>query len=674
MSDFLGIDTGGTFTDFVLVAGGRLRIHKELSTPAAPEQAILRGIAALGLDPSRLAGPLAIVHGSTVATNAVLEGKGARTAFVTNRGFRDLLTIGRQARAELYNLQPLPQAPPVPAALCLETGGRLAADGTLLDPLSAADIEALREQLAALAPQSVAITFLFSFLDPAHEQRLAAALPDSLFVCCSADVLPEIREVERATATWLNAYVGPLMQGYLQRLEQAVAPARLTVMQSSGLACAPGYAGRHAVNLLLSGPAGGLQGARMISAGIGCERVLTFDMGGTSTDVAMIDGELVLTTEGRVGPYPVGVPMVDLHTIGAGGGSLASVDEGGLLHVGPASAGARPGPACYGLGGTLPTVTDAHLLLGRLPAEARLAGTLPLDRDAAARAFAPLAAALGGLSIEEAARGVIELVNAHMHQALRVISVARGSDPRDATLLSFGGAGGLHVCELADSLGMRSALVPAAAGVLSALGMLAVGPGRQLSSSLRARLSDVDAAALRAEFARLIAQGQAELAAEGVTAAELAVGCSVDLCYEGQSSALNLGWLEVDILTEAFHAAHVARYGHRLDAPVQLVALRVRLQAAAPPVDLPHHVPPSHVAACGRSTVYGESRAVPVWQRAGLPAGQVLPGPLIVIDAISTTWVAANWAACVDEHGHLRLSKADCAPRAESAKMRVDLV
>ncbi len=674
MSAFLGIDTGGTFTDFVLVEGGRLRIHKELSTPAAPEQAILRGIAALGLVPTGLNGPLAIVHGSTVATNAVLEGKGARTAFVTNRGFRDLLTIGRQARPELYNLQPLPPTPPVPEALCLETGGRLGADGSLLDPLSEADIATLLAQLEALAPQSVAITFLFSFRDPSHERALAAALPDSLFVCCSADVLPEIREVERATATWLNAYVGPLMQGYLRRLAHAVVPARLTVMQSSGLACAPAYAGRHAVNLLLSGPAGGLQGARMIAAGIGCERVLTFDMGGTSTDVAMIDGELVLTTEGRIGPYPVGVPMVDLHTIGAGGGSIASVDEGGLLHVGPASAGARPGPACYGLGGTLPTVTDAHLLLGRLPAEARLAGSLALDRDAAARAFAPLAAALGGLSVLDAARGVIELVNAHMHQALRVISVARGSDPRDATLLSFGGAGGLHVCELADSLGMRSALVPAAAGVLSALGMLAVGPGRQLSYSLRARLADVEVRVLLAAFERLVAQGQTELAAEGVTAAELAVARSVDLCYEGQSSTLNLPWLEVDTLTGAFHAAHAARYGHRLDAPVQLVALRVRLQAAAPSVDLPQHVPPTHAAACAHSAVHGVPDPVPVWQRADLPAGLALPGPLIVIDAISTTWVAPGWAASVDGHGHLRLSKADCAPRAESAKMRVDLV
>ncbi|MGE3775533.1 MAG: hydantoinase/oxoprolinase family protein, partial [Gammaproteobacteria bacterium] len=505
MITYLGIDTGGTFTDFVALDGRGLRVHKELSTPEAPERAILAGIAALGLQPDRAGAPLVIVHGSTVATNAVLEGKGARTAFVTNRGFADLLTIGRQARAELYELQPVSTPPPVPAELCLETGGRLDARGEILDPLTEADLEALLAQLRTLAPAAVAVTLLFSFLDPAHERRiaarLAAALPE-VFVCCSAEVLPEIREFERGIATWLNAYVGPLMQGYLARLERAVAPARLSVMQSAGLACAPGWAGRHAVNLLLSGPAGGVQGARRIADELGCKRVLTFDMGGTSTDVAFVDGEPVLTAEGRVGPWPVGVGMIDLHTIGAGGGSLARLDEGGLLRVGPESAGARPGPACYGLGGRLPTVTDAQLLLGRLPASARLAGRMGLDAGAAARAYAPLAAALG-IPVEAVAQGVVDLANEHMHQALRVMSVARGRDPRAAILLSFGGAGGLHVCELAEGLGMREALVPAAAGVLSALGMLAVGPGRQCVASLRVRLDRITASTLAARHAAL---------------------------------------------------------------------------------------------------------------------------------------------------------------------------
>ncbi len=656
MSTFLGIDTGGTFTDFVAIDARGLRIHKELSTPEAPERAILAGLAALDLEPAGPGESLIIVHGSTVATNAVLEGKGARTAFVTNRGFGDLLSIGRQARAELYELRPVPLPPPVPVELCLETGGRLGARGELIDPLSEADLEALVARLTVLAPAAVAVTLLFSFLDPSHERRLAerlgAALP-GVFVCCSADVLPEIREYERGIATWLNAYVGPLMQGYLARLDAQVAPARLSVMQSSGLACAPAWAGRHAVNLLLSGPAGGVQGARLSARLAGCQRVLTFDMGGTSTDVALIDGEPALTTEGRVGPWPVGVSMIDLHTIGAGGGSLARVDEGGLLRVGPESAGARPGPACYGQGGLRPTVTDAHVVLGRLPPDVRLAGRLPLDAAAAADAFAPLAAALGS-SLEAVAQGVVDLANEHMHQALRVMSVARGHDPRAATLLSFGGAGGLHVCELAAGLGMREALVPAGAGVLSALGMLAVGPGRQCVASLRRRLAEVDAAAIEAGHAALEAGGRAELAAEGV-AAGVQVARSVDLCYEGQSTALNLQWQSVDMLAEAFHAAHEARYGHRLETPIQLVALRVRLQAAAPPLVLPPRAPAA--GAVHRTTRVHGVGEVAVWTREALPADRVLAGPLIVTDATGTTWIAPGWSLRVDELGNLRLAR-----------------
>lgn len=659
MTTFLGIDTGGTFTDFVALDGSGLRVHKELSTPDAPERAILDGLQALGLAPQTLRAPLVIVHGSTVATNAVLEGKGVRTAFVTNRGYRDLLTIGRQARAELYNLQALPTPPPVPVELCLETGGRLGARGEVVDPLTEADLDALAAHLQALAPAAVAVTLLFSFLDPVHERRVAArleaALPGS-FVCCSAEVLPEIREFERGIATWLNAYVGPLMQGYLGRLDAAVAPARLSVMQSSGLACAPAHAGRHAVNLLLSGPAGGLQGARRVAADAGCERVLTFDMGGTSTDVALIDGDLTLTSEGRIGPWPVGVSMVDLHTIGAGGGSLARLDEGGLLRVGPESAGAQPGPACYGLGGQAPSVTDAHVVLGRLPTSVLLAGRMALDRTAALRAFAPLAAGLG-VSVEAAAQGVIDLANEHMHQALRLMSVGRGHDPREATLLSFGGAGGLHVCELADGLGMRAALVPAAAGVLSALGMLAVGPGRQLVKSLRSSVDQLDAATLEAAYATLEAQGRAELTAEGARGT-LTVTRTVDLCYEGQSTALNLPWQTVDSLADAFQAAHARRYGHRLDAPVQLVTLRLRLQAEAPPLSLGLQQQAGEAGTDEPVPVHGHGE-VPVWRRAALAAAGAQQGPLIVSDPTGTTWVAPGWRVQADGQGHLRLSRID---------------
>jgi N-methylhydantoinase A len=389
--DLVGIDTGGTFTDFVCLTGGVLRVHKVLSTPRAPEQAILRGIADLGLD-SRA---LIVVHGSTVATNAVLEGKGVRTAFITNHGLRDLLTIGRQARRALYDLQPPPQPPPVPRELCLETGGRLGAHGEVVTPLTDADLAGLRAEVERLAPRAVAINLLFSFLDERFERAVAAAMPAGMFVARSSAVLPEYKEYERGIATWLNASVGPLVEDYLTRLAQSLPAARVSVMQSSGDTIAAAQAGGQAVHMLLSGPAGGLAAVRRLGAAAGLDRLLSFDMGGTSTDVALIEGDIRLTGEGRIGGYPVAVPMVDMHTIGAGGGSIAYLDGGGLLRVGPASAGADPGPACYGRGGRAPTVTDANLALGRLPADGFLDGRMPLDRAAALEALAAVAQPLG---------------------------------------------------------------------------------------------------------------------------------------------------------------------------------------------------------------------------------------------------------------------------------------
>ncbi|ESQ16479.1 MAG: hypothetical protein N838_26330 [Thiohalocapsa sp. PB-PSB1] len=387
----LGIDTGGTFTDFVLWQNGHMRTHKLLSTPDAPERAILQGVAELGLEPAGLL----VIHGSTVATNAVLEGKGARTAYITNRGFADLLTIGRQARASLYDLQPPARPAPVPAALCIETGGRYRADGTLLEPLSANDLVDLRAKLLRLAPQSVAINLLFSYLDDSAERAIADALPAGLFIARSSQVLPLIGEYERGIATWLNARVGPVVEGYIKRLQQELPGARLAVMQSSGETVAADQIAGQAVRLLLSGPAGGLVGAGFVARSAGIGRLLTFDMGGTSTDVALVDGAPRLTTEGRVADWPVAVPMVDMHTIGAGGGSIARMDAGGALLVGPESAGAHPGPVCYNRGGRQPTVTDANLVLGRLRPEAFLGGRMRLDPNAARLALERLGTELG---------------------------------------------------------------------------------------------------------------------------------------------------------------------------------------------------------------------------------------------------------------------------------------
>jgi len=484
---WLGVDTGGTFTDFVLFDGRQLRVHKVLSTPAAPEQAILKGVTDLGLSLD----DLKLVHGSTVATNAVLERKGVRTVYITNRGLRDVLTIGRQTRRELYNLQPEPVPPPVPRDYCLEVGARTAADGSQVSQLTGADKTRLLASIKELKPEAVAINLLFSFLNDVDEREIESWLPKTLFVSRSSAVLPEYKEYERGIATWLNAWVGPLVDRYLLQLNEQLAPATVSVMQSSGGTVDAASAGRDAVRLLLSGPAGGLMGARFAAQQGGAQRLMTFDMGGTSTDVALIDGEIRLTSEGCIGPYPVAVPMVDMHTIGAGGGSIASMDAGGMLRVGPESAGASPGPACYGQGGTQATVTDANLVLGRLLPDAFLGGAMQLDRDASERAVGRISRQLD-TSVEATAIGIIRVANEHMLQALRVISVQRGFDPRDFVLTSFGGAGGLHVCALAEGLGISRAMVPINAGVLSALGMLAAPRARQLSRTITCLLKDAD--------------------------------------------------------------------------------------------------------------------------------------------------------------------------------------
>ncbi len=648
----LGVDTGGTFTDFVVWDGARLRVHKVLSTPEAPERAILQGMAELGLEREGLS----IVHGSTVATNAVLERKGVRTVFITNYGLRDLLTIGRQARRELYNLQPAPQEPPVPASLCLETGGRLGADGRVVEPLTDYELECLAHCLRQLEPEAVAINLLFAFLDDRFERQVEAVVPPGTFVSRSSDVLPEYKEYERGITTWLNAYVGPLVQHYLRRLASKVAPARLSIMQSSGGTTEAEQAGRRAVHLLLSGPAGGLMGARFIGRQAGCERLLTFDMGGTSTDVALIEGDIRLTNEGHIGEFPVLVPMVDMHTIGAGGGSIASLDAGGLLRVGPESAGASPGPACYGRGGQQPTVTDANLILGRLRPEAFLGGGMALDEAAARAAMAPLAEGLG-CGVEQAAEGIVRLANEHMAQALRVISVQRGVDPRDFTLMSFGGAGGLHVCALAEALGMRQALVPVHGGVLSALGMLSAPRSRDLSRTLGGLLADYAEPRIEELFDDLFRQAAEALAREGVAREQLQRRPSLDLRYQGQSYTLNIPWQGRAATAEAFHATHAARYGHSLQEPIELVNLRMQVRGPLPELSLPALTPRSSSRPRQRLSLPGISGEVALWERAELAPDTVLHGPALITETVSTTWLAAGWQARMDTWGNLLLHK-----------------
>lgn len=641
----LGVDTGGTFTDFVLLDGERLRVHKVLSTPDAPERAILQGIKELGLAEKALR----VVHGSTVATNALLEGKGVRTLFITNRGFKDLLAIGRQARKELYNLTPEPVISPVPEQLCIETGGRLAADGELLDPLSEADLEEISAQIERLNPESVAINLLFSFLDDSAEKRIEAALPKGLFVSRSSAVLPEYKEYERGIATWLNSYVGPLVKGYLARLCDGVDAESLSVMQSSGGTIKADQAGQKAVNMLLSGPAGGLVGALRIGELAGYSQLLTFDMGGTSTDVALLDGAIPLTNEGKIADYPVAVPMVDMHTIGAGGGSIAKVDDGGLLCVGPESAGASPGPACYGQGGKKATVTDANVVLGRLVPENFLGGEMALDQKAAYEAVGSIAEQLG-YSIKEAAKGIIDIANEHMARALRVISIQRGVDPRQFRLASFGGAGGLHVCALAESLEMSSAIVPVHGGVLSAFGMLAAPRSRQFSHTLTGLLEEIEHLEVERLYAEMAQEGREALIAEGVPDSKIRLEQAMDLRYLGQSYTLKIPAGSLGQIQAEFHQLHQSRYGHSLDLPIELVNLRLAVSGEMPQ--------PVLTKLDKRGCLLPlKDGSMSIYDRAELLFGDKIKGPAIIAEQVATTYVAPDWLCEVDEIGNLLLEQ-----------------
>ncbi len=678
----LGVDTGGTFTDFVYYDQGKLTIHKVLSTPHAPEQAILKGIKELGLE-TQLEN-LSIVHGSTVATNAVLEKKGVKTVYITNKGLADVLTIGRQARKELYNLTPEPEKPPVPSALCYEVMSRVDADANNRQSLSSNELQQLNDFIRQHQPQSVAINLLFSFLNNEDECRieksLASAFPE-LFISRSSEVLAEYKEYERGIATWLNAWVGPLVQGYLKRLTKGIQPAQLAVMQSSGGTIAAEKAADHAVRMLLSGPAGGLAGAKYIAAvehdkapvadkPSYTKNLLTFDMGGTSTDVAVIEGELQLTSEGRIGDYPVAISMVDMHTIGAGGGSIAQVDAGGVLQVGPQSAGAAPGPACYAQGGIQATVTDANLILGRLSGDAFLGGSMRLDEAASHNAIKILAKQLSpSLSVkdssfqlkkavDETAYGIIQVANEHMSRALRVMSIQRGIDPKTLVLVPFGGAGALHVCALADNLQMSQAMVPVHAGVLSAFGMVVAPHSRDLSHTINTLLELTGETQLNEQLKILADKGMAELNAEGIDETGIKINYSLDLRYAGQSYTLNVPWTELKKTLQDFHDLHQKRYGHQHDQAVELVNLRVKVSASPVTMSLPElPLVTTEAAAIQQKNLYAIDEPVPVYQREDLSYGHKITGPALIVERVSTTWLEPNWICEVDPVGNLLLSK-----------------
>lgn len=686
---FIGIDVGGTFTDFVLLEDGMLRVHKESTTPQDQSRAILAGLTRFGMldDPPER---VEIVHGTTVATNALLERQGARTALLTTAGFVDIIEIGRQNRPHLYELHQQRPPPLAPPDLRFEAVERLDIHGTVLTPL---DEDALRRTAAAIAsadPESLAICFLFSFRNAAHEQRAAQILSQScpgLPTSLSSDILPEYREYERTATTVINAYVRPLVSRYLARLTDALAGIPIRVMQSNGGAMGTAQAATEPARLVLSGPAGGVVGAfRLAQMAIEREereplsllpleaRIITVDMGGTSTDVALCPRTIPRTTESEVAGLPLRLPIIDIHTVGAGGGSLAHVDAGGGLRVGPQSAGALPGPICYGRGGEQPTVTDANLILGRLDAKQFLGGSgvLTLDVAAAETALAALGERLGGLSAQEAALGVVRVANATMERAVRRVSVERGHDPRDFVLVPFGGAGPLHACDLADTLGIPRIFLPPSPGVLSALGLLMADIVYESSQALLINADRLVAHpfTLQEAISALEKLATAVLAKEGIT--EPTLEMFLDIRYRGQSYELTVSLAQpatsaaVQQAVEEFHTAHAVRYGYAMhDEIVEIVTLRLRGTGPGVELHLPHEplgLPEPDVAQMGTKPVWfrpDSPHTSTCYDRAHLRPGHRFDGPAMVFQFDTTTVVAPGWTAFVDSLHNLWLARDD---------------
>jgi len=665
----VGVDTGGTFTDFVCRAPGRAWIFKVPSTPDDPSRAIAEGLRRAAREAGVPVRDLEVVHGTTVGTNALLERRGARAALVTTAGFEDVLVIGRQARGSLYDLNWTRPDPLVKDRLRFGVRERVGADGSVIEELEAEEVAALVRKLKRAKVESVAVCLLFSFARPEHERKIERALASGLegvLLSVSHRILPEYREFERTSTVAINAYLQPLMGSYLGRLGRHVASRRLRVMQSSGGSISARAAAEEPVRTILSGPAGGVVGATHAARAAGFEEIITFDMGGTSTDVSLCaGGRLRLTNEASVAGLPVAVPVLDIHTVGAGGGSIARVDAGGSLRVGPQSAGAVPGPACYGRS-TLPTVTDANLVLGRFGGGDLLGGEFKLDEGRAAEALTALAREMSkasgrAVSAAEAALGVVRVVNAGMERALRAVSVERGFDPRACTLVTFGGAGGLHAVELARALRVPRVVVPREPGALSAVGCLRADVVKSLSRTLMLEVSKGEKV-VRVEraFQALEREAIAALKREGFDAARQRHERTVAARYRGQSFELEIGWDGGRRLVERFHAAHESRYGYAQSAD-SIEVVSARLRASGLVAELKDERPRRSAPARGAAGPHGKARVhfdegareVAVYRREELHAGARLKSPCVVTEYSSTTLVPAWARAALDARGNL---------------------
>jgi N-methylhydantoinase A len=657
----LGVDVGGTFTDLVGWDGRQLRVVKLPSSPPAFHTAVLLAVARAAAVP--VAADASVVHGSTVATNALLQRAGEPIAFVTTDGFRDMLLIGRQNRPRLYALRVERPAPLVSEEHCFTVRERIDAAGRVVEPLNHDDVAGVIASIRGMGLKHVAVCLLFSFANPVHEREIGERCRAAgLTVSLSSELLPEFREYERASTTAVNAALRPTVETYLGRLESGLRAQRrsceLRIMHSGGGTLTTRQACEQAARLVLSGPAGGVIGAAHVARLCGLENVITYDMGGTSTDVAtVIEGRPRWTTATTIDGLPIGLPMFDIQSIGAGGGSIARIDPGGALRVGPQSAGALPGPACYGRGGQEPTVTDANVVLGRIPGDLTLGGEVKIDGDLAARVFHELAGAMGCTPIQ-AALGVVRVAESNMARAVSAVTSRRGQNPRDFTLVSFGGAGGLHACALADELDIRQILVPPLAGVLSALGMVVAPPVSDVSATVLQLDEQLDDARLAREFDTLAALSAKEVAAGDI---EL----FADVRFAGQSHELTVRVIErrIDEVRATFLTEYERAYG---PAPrgrrIQIVTLRVRRTGPSTVVELPSLAAQTAGAPRFGTIVRltdheGAQFDAPAAEPAALAQSDIHLGPMLITDPRATTYVPGGWSAQLLPTGAVLLKK-----------------
>jgi N-methylhydantoinase A len=667
----VGVDVGGTFTDVTAVhAGtGEVRIGKVPSQPLDEAAAVLAGLAALGIDSRDVR---RLVHGTTVGTNAILERRGARVALLTTAGFRDLIEIGRTKRniPALFVPTFVRPRPVVDRPLRFEVAERMLADGSVLRPVDGAALSAVLDAMATSAPEAIAVCLLHAYANPAHEreigERVARRLP-GVPVSLSFDVVPEYREFERFSTTVLNAYLQPLMDRYLGGLEKRLfesgyAYGVLTVGSSGGMMTVD-TARRLPIKTIVSGPAGGVSRACFLARHASLGDFITYDMGGTSTDVCLVRGGVpVTTTDNEIGAFPVKVPQIDIHTVGAGGGSLAWLDVDGSLQVGPRSAGARPGPAAYGLGGTEPTVTDANVVLGRMGTDRTLGGAIHLDAARAHAAIARLAEQLGGPDVRGLAEGIVRIAVARMTSSIREISIARGHDPREFTLVAFGGAGPMHAALIADELAIPRVLVPRHPGNFSALGLL-VSDVKHDDARTRIGLLGDQREAIDAAFAEMEPAAHDRLAADGFAPPERRIDRALDLRYLGQAFELTVPIaslsLDVDAITREFHARHLATYGHAdPSGDVELVNVRIAARGVVDKPSPPPHRPDGDARRGTRRAWFGGAElSVDVHEREGLGVGATVTGPAIVEEFGATTVIPPGWTARVDALGDLVLER-----------------